>query len=177
MNELHAEFGDNILAGTGHRPDKLSGYSKHAQGFVTGVCLEFLRTIRPTAVISGMALGFDQALAQAAVNLKLPLIAAIPFKGQESRWYYKDQQQFQKLLDKAAKVVYVCEGGYAAYKMQARNQWMIDHCDVLLALWNGSAGGTGNCIKAAASTRPDLHIVNCWDYYFDLKDSTSNKKE
>jgi hypothetical protein len=37
-----------------------------------------------------MARGWDLALAKAAVELGLPLFAAIPFVGQESRWPAED---------------------------------------------------------------------------------------
>jgi len=48
-------------------------------------------------------------------------------------------------------VVVVSEGGYSARNMQRRNEWMVDHSDKVLAVWDGSNGGTGNCVAYARS--------------------------
>ena len=44
--------------------------------------------------------------------------------------------------------------------MQARNEWMTDNCDLLLTLYDGSASGTGNCIRYADETGRD--VLNLW---------------
>jgi uncharacterized phage-like protein YoqJ len=33
--------------------------------------------------------------------------------------------------------------------LQKRNEWMVDHCDLLIAVWDGSEGGTANCVRYA----------------------------
>ena len=33
--------------------------------------------------------------------------------------------------------------------MQKRNEYMVDLADVVIAVWDGSNSGTGNCIKYA----------------------------
>lgn len=152
-----------IVAGTGHRPNKLGGYGVEATGKLVALAREWLRVNRPDRVISGMALGWDQALAWAAVDEKIPFTAAVPFHGQESAWPSLSQQWYQDLLALADEVVYVTDGGYAAWKMQVRNKWMVDNCDLVLALWDGSEGGTGNCIKYANSV--DKPIKNLWETY------------
>lgn len=149
-----------ILAGTGHRPPKLGGYSDATFTALRSLAGTALTEIKPTTVISGMALGWDQALALAALDLGIPLIAAVPFKDQESMWPAASQAQFRAILARASKVNVVCDGGYAAWKMQRRNERMVDQCHVLLALWDGSSGGTGNCIRYAQSV--NRRIVNLW---------------
>jgi hypothetical protein len=47
--------------------------------------------------------------------------------------------------------------------MQVRNQRMIDQCELLLALWNGSSGGTGNAI--AYATFLNKPYVNLWPQF------------
>lgn len=143
-----------IIALTGHRPHKLGG-EYNGEGPVSNWLLRqlssYLRDTKPEKVISGMAIGADMLWAEAAVNLQIPLIAAVPFVGQESKWPSVSQDRYKLLLAKAAEVVIVCEGGYASWKMQKRNEWMVDHSDVLLAVWDGSSGGTGNCVAYARS--------------------------
>lgn len=151
-----------IVAGTGHRPLKLGGYSRSLFERLVVVAEEALEPNlhHGLVVISGMALGWDQALAQAALNLKLPLVAAVPFKGQELAWPQASQEAYHKLLDQASSVVYVSDPGYAPWKMQRRNEWMVDQAGVVLAMWNGSAGGTANCIRYAEAQ--GVPVVNLW---------------
>ncbi len=148
-----------IMAGTGHRPDKLGNYSEATNHRLISLARWSLEKYQPTSVISGMALGWDQALAEAAVFMKIPFEAAVPFVGQESRWPAESVKRYQRLLYQARNVTVVCEGGYAAWRMQRRNEWMVDHCDAVLALWNGSDGGTANCVRYAEGKKP---VVNVW---------------
>ncbi len=46
-------------------------------------------------------------------------------------------------------VVQVSEAGYAAWKMQVRNKAMVDNSDLVIAVYDGSGGGTGNCVAYA----------------------------
>lgn len=144
-----------IIACTGHRPDKLpnkeTGYILPNPTYIK-VCKEIekhLLQLKPEKVISGMALGADQYFAFVATKLNIPFIAAIPFEGQESAWPFQSQYLYKVLLKYACEKVIVSPGGYSAYKMQIRNEWMVDKCDILLAIWDGSSGGTANCINYA----------------------------
>ena len=31
--------------------------------------------------------------------------------------------------------------------MQKRNEYMVDLADIVIAVWDGSASGTGNCVR------------------------------
>lgn len=63
----------------------------------------------------------------------------------------ENQNQYAYWLTKAEEIVYVSIGKYAAWKMQKRNEWMVNNCDILLAIWDGTNGGTKNCIDYAIS--------------------------
>ena len=153
-----------LVAATGHRPNKIGGYSLEGALRLRRFATQCLQEIpNTTHVISGMALGWDQAIAGAALDLGLPLIAAVPFKGQESMWPAQSQALYHELLARATKVVYVCEPGYAPWKLQTRNVWMADRCDTMLALWDGTGGGTFNCVRY--TERAGKTIVNVWDKY------------
>lgn len=152
-----------IICGTGHRPNKLGGYGEHAKAKLRLLAATYLSGLRPDRVITGMALGWDTAIAEAALLLQIPYAAAVPFKGQECAWPEPSQRTFHFLLQHASEVVIVCDGGYAAWKMQKRNQWMVDHSDRVCALFDGSPGGTANCVKyALESGKP---IDNLWPQY------------
>lgn len=147
-----------ILAVTGHRPHKLGGYSGNhpLRQAVRQQLQDLLFAQQPEMVISGMALGVDQDFAELALALRIPLIAAVPFRGQESVWPAAAQEHYRALLAQASDVTYVSTGGYAAWKLQRRNEWMVDHCDQLIAVWDGSAGGTANCVAYATANARDL---------------------
>lgn len=157
-----------IIAGTGHRPDKLGGYSEDNFNNLVKIGENWLKGLKATKVISGMALGWDQALAQAAINLKIPLIAAIPFTNQDKVWGDKSQEIYKDLLSKAIEIVNV--SGFDDYKveyMQKRNQWMVDNCEILLAMFDGTNGGTANCVKYAE--QKNKKIVNIYSDFNNLK--------
>ena len=153
-----------IVAGTGHRPPKLGGYSDAAHQILIQYAEEALKYIKPDKVISGMALGWDQALAQAAINLDIPFIAAVPFKGQESRWPIESQERFKRLLSKADEtVVTSSSGGYAAWKMTVRNKYMVNNASIILAMYDGSDGGTKNCLNyAKIKNKKIINLYPLW---------------
>lgn len=150
-----------VVAGTGHRPTRLGGYSDAAFNRLVRFAEDRLLGLGPDSVISGMAQGWDQALAQACVNLGIPFDAAVPFSGQEDRWPGPARARYSRLLGLACSVCVVCEGGYAPWKMQRRNEHMVDNCTHLLALCDGSPGGTSNCLEYAMGK--GVAIVNAWE--------------
>ncbi len=152
-----------ILAATGHRPDNLGGFSPDVRMQLLQVAIAHLERHRPAAVISGMALGWDQAWAMAATTLNIPFIAAVPFAGQESVWPTASRETYRSLLGLASEVVTVSQGGYTARKMQRRNEWMVDRADGIVALWDGTFGGTHNCVLYAE--KKGKPIDNLWSRY------------
>lgn len=155
-----------IVAFTGHRLDKLpnkqTGYKLPNPTYIH-VCQQIekaLKELKPKKVISGMALGVDQWAAMISHKLNIPFIAAIPFEGQESKWPEQSQKTFRALRKLASEEVIVSSGNYSADKMQIRNKWMVDHCDLLIGIWNGTNGGTANCIEYARSIGKKIIIID-----------------
>lgn len=143
-----------IVAGTGHRAHRLQGRDSQVQGAI----FDLLNELKPTEVISGMADGFDMYLALAALELDIPLTAAVPFMGHGSR---VSQEVYDFIKSAAKQVVYTCEYEYkGAWQYLLRDQWMVDNCDLLLACWDGvEGGGTYNTIKYAESVgRETRHL-------------------
>ncbi len=151
-----------IISGTGHRPFKIGGFTipNKIFNYVCRSTEEILLKEKPDKIITGMALGFDVYLAQIAYKLRIPFIAAIPFIGQEGKWPDSSQKLYTRLLSLADEVVVVSQGTYSPEKMQIRNEWMVDHSDKVLACFDGSNGGTGNCVKYARSIGKEIIIIN-----------------
>ncbi len=162
----------DIVAGTGHRLTKLAlgkidPYSPVLREQLTDLAIWYLEKKLPDKVIVGMALGWDIALGIAAIQLGIPLIAAIPFKGQERLWNSEDKYLYYVVLEQSSKSVIICDGGYEARKLMLRNKWMVDNCTRLVALYDGSqAGGTANCIKYAAYKNKPIN--NLWEAYVNF---------
>jgi uncharacterized phage-like protein YoqJ len=151
-----------ILGITGHRPDKLGGY-KLPNPVYNKVCQKIeqvFKELQPEKIISGMALGVDQWAAFIACKLGIPFLAAVPFEGQEIKWPKSSQEIYHKLLKKASEVVVVSPHGYSARKLQIRNEWMVDYSDKMLAIWNGTGGGTDNCINYAKSLEKEIIYID-----------------
>lgn len=158
--------GPLIVAGTGHRPPYLGlGYDLASRvklyRFARQQVEEFAE--RPTHIISGGAQGWDQALAAAAIVLKIPLTIAVPFEGQESQWPADAQERYRTMLRLADKVVVVSHGVYGKDKFILRDQWMVNHSSLLLALYDQAnpKSGTGSTVRYAQGAGTPVH--NCWN--------------
>ncbi|MGB3204763.1 MAG: SLOG family protein [Crinalium sp.] len=157
-----------ILGVTGHRPKKLkvtNAYSDEVLKALMRVALKHLRELEPCQVITGMALAWDTASAIAALHLEIPVVAAIPFEGQELSWPEPSQVRYHKILNKIARnrgeINIVSEGGYSAAKMLRRDEYIVDCSDIILALWDGNcSGGTAHTVKYAKSKKRS--IINAW---------------
>lgn len=157
-----------ILAGTGHRPDKLGGEYDlvgPVTAYVSHQVDKHLDLLKPVKVISGMALGFDMILALRAFEKGIPVTAAIPFEGQESKWPPKSRALYHRILSNPLVTKWICApGSYNPHKLQHRNRCMVDAATDLLACYDGSPGGTRNCVQYAfevAEQRPfKIHVFS-----------------
>ena len=164
----------HVIAATGHRPDKLGGFSRPVWCALVAHARSFLEIMEPSGVISGMALGWDQAMARAALDLDIPVIAALPFAGQADRWPRHARNDYFRLLAEVTTKIKVWEQpGYETEDIRgallARNRWMVDNCGLVVALWDGSSGGTGHCVEYAKSVNRDL--INGWGGFVHLRDT------
>lgn len=153
-----------IICATGHRPHKL-GKEYNLKGpyskYIYESMKDFIKQHQPYRLISGMALGVDQLWAIAGIRLKRKVIAAVPFAGQELAWPKKSQTLYRTILrnDFVIKEV-ISKGKYSVRKMQIRNEWMVDKSDLVFAVWDGSNGGTKNCIDYAKSINKEVFVLD-----------------
>ena len=151
---------------TGHRPNKLGGYEWNptydaVYQFVNETCLALIDRGIDT-FITGMAIGTDQIAALAVLHLKLfeepniKMVCAVPFAGQERKWSQNNQAFYRYCLDASDLVHIVCDGDYEAWKMQKRNEWMVERSSIVVSVWDGSQGGTANCVHYAESKHKEI---------------------
>jgi uncharacterized phage-like protein YoqJ len=146
-----------IVGVTGHRPHKLA--ADIDCGSIKDAMRNVLCTLGMQHGITGMAQGVDTWFAEVCIEDGIPFTAAVPFVGQDSQWPYVERVRYRRLIRLAEKVVYVSSPGYASWKMQARNEWVVDHCDHLLAVWNGSSGGTANAVLYAHKIDRSVSLI------------------
>ncbi len=49
---------------------------------------------------------------------------------------------------------------YKSYLMQVRNEYMVNLADKVIAVWDGSSGGTGNCVAYAKKKEKEIIMIN-----------------
>lgn len=173
LPDLHTLPTGRAIAGTGHRPDKLGGFG-NCEAALYAFLRSLLPSLAPRGIISGMALGFDTALAFAARDLGIPYVAAVASPGQERLWPTKAQTRYHELLADAAKVVYVYPADSPLswpQRLHQRNIWMANKSDFVLALHNGSPGGTANMLRYCDSIQ--RQTFNLWPQWSALAFSES----
>ncbi len=152
-----------VIAGTGHRPPKLGlDYSERSCRKLREFISISLVCMQPKEVISGMATGFDQALAEAALILKIPLTCAVAFEGMESKWPSDGKKRFKDILAGATKIHVVSPGSYAAWKFITRDKWMVDNAELMLALFDDSEPQSGTGQTVAYAVKQGRPVVNLW---------------
>lgn len=151
------------IAFTGHRPSKLGSYDPMhpSRVMLRKAMWEKIKSISSGEMnfITGGALGVDQDAARIAYANQIPFTVASPCLNQECKWPLESQINYRKMLSLANKVVYVTQQEYTSTCMQERNKWMVDNCDLLVAVWDGTKGGTYNCIRYAESVKKPIHYL------------------
>lgn len=130
--------------------------------------------------ITGGALGVDQYAALICDYLRcikrnrfnITTEVAIPYKDQYLNWNLEDIQRYFRILRHSNVTTYVDtlkdytingleEGKHHPSKLELRNHYMVDNCDVLIAVWDGTKkGGTYNCIKYAKKLGKRIIYIN-----------------
>ena len=149
----------------GHRPPKIGGYDWNApkrkalRAEVEVKLLSAMVKFGKIEIIVGGALGADQDAAAVAYKLGVPYHVYAPCHSQDAKWPKAAQEIYARMLEKAASVTYVHDGPYNGAKcMMNRNKAMVDAADFGLSVYDGSPGGTANCLYYA--NRKGVKVAN-----------------
>jgi uncharacterized phage-like protein YoqJ len=154
-----------ILAGTGHRPKYLPcRYNENHPWLISlkNKIREKLDELRPSAVISGVAIGFDTWLAQSALDLKIPLWCYIPFPEQGSKWPGDSKKIYKELLDKCEKSV-ILSPNYSTECFFTRDKAMVNDADKIIALWNPDMQSGGTYYTVQYTLKKKKEVINLWN--------------
>ena len=121
-------------------------------------------------VLSSLAEGADQMVARLVIERQpmATLIVPLPFPEEE---YLRDfsnaesRQVFWRLFGIARQVIYCQQLPTHEDSYVAAGEYICEHCDVLIALWDGKAargkGGTADIVQQARRHRLPLIWVYC----------------
>lgn len=169
---------------TGHRPKKLGGYNINTEPYqklqadLEQYILFQLQSVDVVVGHSGLALGADTVWSKAILNMRdkfpdrVKFHAEIPFMTQHNKWFKKSDINFwHKQVDTADnKTIYAdfktdVTNAQAGKALDDRNNGMIDHSDVMLALWDGSKSGTGNAVNYSRSVNKAIQFIDPKKYF------------
>ena len=175
------------IAFTGHRPEFLGGYdwsspqNRRIGLAIKKTILNEMSSIDETdfTFYFGGALGADQMAFEVVKFIQerhpeynITKVLCVPLKVQENRWPAESRQKYHEQMLSAEKVVYVDTlddyklgnikpGVYHPAKMMARNRYMVDNCQTLIAIYNGrNTGGTFNCVQYAQKENKNIVVIS-----------------
>ncbi|HEY9702940.1 MAG TPA: SLOG family protein, partial [Allocoleopsis sp.] len=132
----------NIAFITGHR-------QINNEVVLKGIKLLMNRINNVEYYLCGMALGSDQIFAEYLISQNLSWSAILPCSNQHDKWSISQQKHYLYLLKFAHNIITLSEQ-YSQEVMHLRNDYMINHSNICLAIYdNRNHGGTANTVKKA----------------------------
>lgn len=148
---------------TGHRPEKLK---LSEQKLAARLEMEIKRAIASgfTTYITGMAKGVDLIAAEIVLRLRerddrLKLICALPHPGFGQHWGGGWTERFQRVLAQADLSRTICPN-FSRASYQTRNEWMVRHSALVIAVFNGESGGTKNTLDFAQRSNVPCVVID-----------------
>ena len=156
MEGMNVRQDEPKCAFTGHRVQKLGLNRENGGNLLRQKLRDAVLAVYESGIrhfICGMAQGCDMYFAETVLALKavhpdIVLEAAVPFPGQADRWSEPLRRHYEYLLSRCD-LRTVLQREFTPSCMMRRNRYMVDRADVLIAVYNGSPGGTRNTLLYA----------------------------
>ena len=151
---------------SGHRPEKLPWGDNERDERCLALKAAMDEMVRKAYddgyrhFICGMARGCDTYFCEAVLRLRdrvqdITLEAAIPCPSQADRWPAAQRQRYERLVA-ACDFETLVSRQYTSTCMQRRDRYMVDHASLLIAAFDGSAGGTRYTVEYAMKRGLDI---------------------
>lgn len=144
---------------TGHRPTKLPWRYDENDPRCTALKLRIRHAVEVAYeqgyrhFICGMAQGCDFYFCESVLEMRkkypdITVEAALPCPTQADRWPEIQQERYRVLVS-ACDFETMVSSQYTSSCMQRRDRYMVDHSSLLIAAFDGSAGGTRYTVEYA----------------------------
>ncbi|MCD8143992.1 MAG: DUF1273 domain-containing protein [Oscillospiraceae bacterium] len=151
---------------TGHRPDKLPWRTNELDWRCQVLKGWMAQTVEQAWLdgyrhfICGMALGCDLYFCEAVLDFQVNhpevrLEAAIPFPGQAERWPPAQQRRWKSLVNQCSFQT-VIQPAYDRGCMLRRDRYMVSRSSRIIAVYNGTPGGTMQTLAYAMQNRLEI---------------------
>lgn len=155
---------------TGHRPDKLPWNldedDPRCQAVKRSIARELEGLYRRgyRHFISGMAMGCDLYFAEAALALRklhpeVSVEGAVPCPSQAEKWPERLRRRRQIILS-ACDMETVVQQHYDRYCMHRRDRYMVDRSAAVLAVFDGTPGGTHYTLNYAMDRGREILLLD-----------------
>ena len=147
---------------TGHRPEKLDCTETAAVNALEAAIREaYMNGYR--TFLTGMARGVDIWAAEIVLRERkahhdIHLICALPHPDFQARWALCWQKRYTAILAEADLVKTICPS-YCIGAYQKRNEWLVDHSNLVIAFFTGQPGGTANTIAYARKQGVSVNVI------------------
>ncbi len=172
INIIIEQLNSKTCCFSGHRPKSLPwGFDEQDERCVKmkgKLKEEIIKAIKSgyDTFLCGMALGFDMIVAEMILELKendsfkhIKLIGALPCKNQERLWKEGEKFRYHNLLAKLDGTRCIYDNYVGAKCMLERNKFMVNNSSLLIALFNGTSGGTEKTIRYAQKQGIDIVLI------------------
>ena len=150
---------ERTLSFTGHRPEKIKGYTSHPQEVEARVREALAEAVKMfyrhgyRRFMTGMADGVDLWAADEIIRLReegvmseAEIVAVVPFRGHHRTT--NTPALYQRVSDAATERVFICEE-YHHNCYTLRNDYLVDNASALIAYCEGTPGGTKYTLQRA----------------------------
>lgn len=155
---------------TGHRPDKLPWGLDESDPRCAAIKRSLTRELERLYrrgfrhYISGLALGCDLYFAEAALALReqhpdLTVEGAVPCPTQADRWPEHQRLRRQDILARCDLETLV-QQHYDRFCMFRRDRYMVDRSAAVLAVFDGTQGGTQYTLNYAAAKKLEILLLD-----------------
>lgn len=158
-----------VCAFTGHRPQRLPWGSNEldprCEALKKLLSAAVAQAVKQgyTTFLCGMARGCDTYFAEAVLAQKqndpcIELIAMLPCPEQSVRWPAADRQRYEQILS-CCSAVEILSPSYDKECMLRRNRAMVERAQMLISVYDGGSGGTGQTVRLAREKGMEIRPV------------------
>ena len=104
-----------------------------------------------------------------SVYPNITLEIAVPCPNQDLKWQEVDKQRYKAICN-AANSIKIISDKYTYFCMQKRNEYMVNHSDFVLIVWNGKEkGGTHNTLKYTQKKKKNYDIIGLNEFTKEIQ--------